>query len=280
MSVNLLSATGVRAEPEVLGTDTLAPLGQSPVAPPPPAARPSVRPKPAAPVWPTLALDPKDPNKLRPQTGVVNLAISPNLEHDARGATHAIVLHMTGGSATSTLSGYANGTPVGAHFLIAKDGTIYQTARMGQKAYHVGNVRPKGLVPTAAGGNRRVAADLDADSQAVLKLYDAKKISFGEAVKRLSRLEAAKPYGNDPHDAGTRLPMNADSIGIEFEALVGKDGKYEALTDAQRSSGAALLDLLKTTYGLTSADVYAHPDVSYKQYTEGRVKSELEAPPP
>jgi hypothetical protein len=255
-----------------------------------PAAKPGVtrvqaspasgRQKPAAPALPVLSLDPKDPSKLAAQPGVVKLAISSTLENGPRTATNGILLHMNNASAASTLGAYAAGTGLGAHFLVAKDGTIYQTARMDQVAHHVGHVRPKGLVPTPAGGNQRVPADLDADSQAVLKLYDAKKLSFGETVKRLSRLEAAKPYGSDPHDAATRLPMNSDSIGIEFEAVVGKDGRYEPLTDAQRASGSALLGFLKDRYGLGSENVYPHPDVSYKQYTEGRIKTELEAPLP
>jgi N-acetylmuramoyl-L-alanine amidase len=221
-----------------------------------------------------LSLDAKDPTRLATQPGV-EVTIFNNLGHGKRSATNAIVLHMTGGTAAGTLSNYKN-TTVGAHFLISKDGTITQTAGLDQVAYHVGKIRPKGYQPTAAGGNQAQADNLDAYSKAVLARVEKKEISFAAGVKLLSDHEAQKPYGNDPNDATTRLPMNGDSIGIEFEAQLGKDGKYEALTAKQVAAGAALVTLLETTYGLTADDVYAHPDVSYKDYSEARnAKSDI-----
>lgn len=54
------------------------------------------------------------------------------LEHGALTSPEAIVMHRTESStAKSTLDGYnAGGQPAGAHFLIDKDGTIYQTASL------------------------------------------------------------------------------------------------------------------------------------------------------
>jgi N-acetylmuramoyl-L-alanine amidase len=240
---------------------------------PNPATKPATKPptlpstKPAPDVPGSVSVDPKNPNQLQPQDGKVVVQVFPNLNQGTRSATHGIVLHQTGGSAASVLNGYKN-TSIGAHFLIAKDGTVYQTAGLDQKANHVGKVRPKGYEPTAGGGNKRVAAELDAYSTDILDKMDKKKISFKDGVKLLSDHELTKPYGNDPTDPSTRMPSNSDSIGIEFEGLVGKDGKYEPLSDAQKKAGAALVQFLETKYNLGPADVYRHPDLSYKDYTE------------
>jgi hypothetical protein len=40
----------------------------------------------------------------------------------------------------ATFSSYAAGGQNGAHFLIAKDGTIYQTASLKRRCYHVGRL--------------------------------------------------------------------------------------------------------------------------------------------
>jgi hypothetical protein len=173
------------------------------------------------------------------------------------------------------LAQYKNNT-VGAHFLVATDGTITQTAGLDQVAYHVGKPRPKGYQPTLSGGNRRVDADLTPASQAILDRMTAGTVTFGAGVGDLATLEYAKPYGEDRTDETTRGPVNRDSIGIEFEA-VPVNGVYPALTDAQRASGLALLDLLKARYGLDSADVYEHPDVSYKTFSEAHgAKQQIE----
>lgn len=231
---------------------------------------------PSPPPVPDIALNPRRPNELQAQAGQVVISRFSGLEHGSRTQTNAIVLHMTGGSAASTLANYAN-TSIGAHFLIKRDGTIVQTAGLDQIAYHVGNPRPKGFVPTPAGGNRRVDADLLPAAEAILDRMQAGTMSFGEGIRALAALERIKPYGEDRADETTRGPINSDSIGIEFEAVPVND-VYPALTDAQRASGQALLDLLKTHYGLDAADVYEHPDVSYKNYTEARgAKEQIES---
>ncbi|MDO6545984.1 peptidoglycan recognition protein family protein [Pseudoalteromonas carrageenovora] len=54
-----------------------------------------------------------------------------SIEHGNINNVTSIVLHRTAGSsATSSLNGYAAGQKTGAHFLIANDGTIYQTASL------------------------------------------------------------------------------------------------------------------------------------------------------
>lgn len=216
-----------------------------------------------------LTEDAGNANLLQSQPGRVEVRRFTNLERGTRQQTNAIVLHMTGGTAAGTLAAYAR-RDVGAHYLITKEGKIIQTASLEQETAHVGTPRPKGYVPTAAGGNRRVDGDLTPASRRVLDDMQAGSISFGEGVRRLARLEASKPYGNDRRDESTRGPINRDSIGIEFEARVGADGNYEALTPQQIAAGRVLVEYLQQRYGLEDADVYEHPDVSYKQYSEAR----------
>ncbi len=61
----------------------------------------------------------------------VKPAIAPNIEHGLMTHVHGIIVHQTDGpSAKSALDSYSKGSPNGAHFLIDKDGTIYQTIRL------------------------------------------------------------------------------------------------------------------------------------------------------
>ena len=57
---------------------------------------------------------------------------------------NGIIVHQTGGStAESSFNSYKNTGANGAHFLIDKDGTIYQTASVFKITYHVGNIRSR-----------------------------------------------------------------------------------------------------------------------------------------
>jgi len=65
------------------------------------------------------------------------------IEKGAMNKVNAIVLHQTGSSSSaSAYSSYKSGQN-GAHFLIEKDGTVVQTARINQKCWHVGAIRSK-----------------------------------------------------------------------------------------------------------------------------------------
>src|ERR1035438_9173041 len=61
----------------------------------------------------------------------VTLAIRPRIEHGQMGHIIGIIVHQTGSStAKSSLDSYLLEGANGAHFLIDKDGTIYQTASL------------------------------------------------------------------------------------------------------------------------------------------------------
>jgi N-acetyl-anhydromuramyl-L-alanine amidase AmpD len=64
----------------------------------------------------------------------------PTIEHGPLVGVHAIVVHQTDApTAQHTFNGY-NAGGNGAHFLIDKNGQIYQTASMHKRCYHVGRL--------------------------------------------------------------------------------------------------------------------------------------------
>ncbi|WP_233409927.1 MULTISPECIES: peptidoglycan recognition protein family protein [Burkholderia] len=61
------------------------------------------------------------------------------IERGAMQRISGVIVHQTGGStAASALNSYQNAYATGAHFLIEKDGTIYQTASLKKQTWHVG----------------------------------------------------------------------------------------------------------------------------------------------
>lgn len=189
----------------------------------------------------------------------VTQKIYKGLQHGKIAKVNAIVVHQTGApSAQHTFNSYQNSS-VGAHFLIDKQGTIYQTALTNQIAYHVGRLKSKCIdQPTSCS-----ASDLSAANA----VYLQKGISYSVRVKNLHNLEKAKNYGD-------RYPTNNDSVGIE---IVGnydsKTQSYEAVNAKQNASLKWLVSELSTHLGLQAGDVYRHPTVSYKQTSEASTAS-------
>ena len=69
----------------------------------------------------------------------VEVKTYPSIEHGALLSVTSIVLHRTDSStAASVLNAYKSGQKTGAHFLIEKDGKIYQTASLERICWHVG----------------------------------------------------------------------------------------------------------------------------------------------
>jgi N-acetyl-anhydromuramyl-L-alanine amidase AmpD len=61
----------------------------------------------------------------------VRLAIAANIERGPMAHVGCIVVHQTdGATAESAFNSYKRPAALGAHFLIDKDGTIYQTASL------------------------------------------------------------------------------------------------------------------------------------------------------
>lgn len=169
----------------------------------------------------------------------------PHIEHGPLNVVHGIIVHQTDSSSTqSTFSGYSKGGN-GAHFLIDKNGTIYQTASLKKRCYHVGRrIRSKCLEISKTQCNDK--------NLAKLMTY-----SWSKRVVAIDGYERQKNYPD-------RFPVNSDSIGIE---LVGKhvdDKTYTPVTPQQNISLQWLIDELYTHFSLDKNDIYRHPTVSYK----------------
>lgn len=172
------------------------------------------------------------------------------IEHGALTTISALVIHQTDTSTLQqTLNSYAAGGN-GAHFLIDKNGQIYQTANLKRKCWHVG----------AYLKSKCLAIDIKTcTNEPELKRVLATKWPAYKVA--LDAYERNKPYPE-------RYPVNSDSIGIE---IVGKSlsrTTYEPIDVVQEASLKWLVSELVTLLSLTDKDIYKHPDVSYKNSGE------------
>jgi N-acetyl-anhydromuramyl-L-alanine amidase AmpD len=183
----------------------------------------------------------------------VTLTIKPNIEHGSMSQISGIIIHQTGGpTAQSALDAYSTGGN-GAHFLIDKDGTIYQTASVYKVTWHVGKLKIRCL------------SENSCSTDEAKKL---KKMKWSELLKYGKDEERKKKFPE-------RYPSNEDSLGIELvgEATPSKDPNikgeiYETITEAQNTSLKWLVFELTVSLGLPMSEIYRHPVVSYKNPTE------------
>ncbi|WP_080401584.1 N-acetylmuramoyl-L-alanine amidase [Burkholderia ubonensis] len=172
------------------------------------------------------------------------------IERGAMQMVSGIIVHQTGGStAASAFSSYKNASANGAHFLIEKDGTIYQTASLKKQTWHVGRVKARCVAEM-----RCTPVELEQ-----LRRFDPR----GE-----NRREMRKAVPD-------RYPSNTDSIGVELvgEALpldepVPERRTYVAAPEAQNDSLRWLIHELSITLNVPMAEVFRHPTVSRKNDTE------------
>lgn len=166
------------------------------------------------------------------------------LERGAIDGPRAIILHRTFSStASGTMTSFRQ-QRIGTHFLVEKDGTIYQCASLKKKTAHVGPIHSRCLKEGTCPP---------------------------EETKSLSRMgpkqghdhEKTKPYPS-------RYPMNEDSVGIETVAMYSPTTKqWDAATSQQRESISKLVKLLQSLFSLTDSDVYEHDKISRKTEGEG-----------
>ena len=223
--------------------------------------------------------------------------ISPKIERMEMPKVNGLIIHQTQSpSVNSTLNSYAQDKANGAHFLIDKDGTIYQTASLKRKTNHVGRLRSR-------------CAQEKSCSPQEMKL-NQKHDPKGESLR-----ESKKP-------AGDRFPSNSDSIGIELVGMAYKakshqetsnpDGSFnfyviisngqtinyynlpaniakqmrdeikksetssgdkivlifEQVTAAQNESLQWLTQQLRSEYSILESEIFAHPVVSRKTGSE------------
>lgn len=170
---------------------------------------------------------------------------SSGIEHGALPRVLAIVVHQTDStSADATLNGYQDGGN-GAHFLIDKNGQIYQTASLHARCYHVGKlIKSKCLTVNKS----------TCDTAAMAKML---AMSWTQQINAIDAHERAKSYPD-------RYPVNSEAIGIELVGRHIDEKTYEAVTAAQNASLQWLIDVLYAQFDLKPEDVYRHPTVSYK----------------
>ena len=158
--------------------------------------------------------------------------ISPKIEREEMPKVNGLVIHQTDSpTVSSTLNSYALKGANGAHFLIDKDGTIYQTASLKRKTNHVGPLRSR-------------CAQEKSCSPEETKL-NQKHDPRGEAQREREK------------QAGDRFPSNSDSIGIELVGMAYKAKNHQETSNLDGSFNF----LITTTDGKTlkyenlSADV-------------------------
>lgn len=141
----------------------------------------------------------------------------------------------------------------GAHFFIDKMRKIYQTAKLDKKAFHVGKIKSKCYETKVC-----TKAQLQVATQILFK----KGQKYSISVTNLHNNEKIKSYPD-------RYPLNSDSIGIEIVGSYDNKTKaYESVGLLQNQSLQWLIGELFTLFPITKADIYRHPEISYKMPSE------------
>jgi N-acetyl-anhydromuramyl-L-alanine amidase AmpD len=171
----------------------------------------------------------------------VKLQIIAGLARGKMGVVHGLVVHQTGGStAAAAFAGY-KARPYGTHFLIDKDGAIYQNASLSHYTAHIGKIKARCLAENTC-------------TPLEMKRYSG----FNPSVQ--NRYEMKK-------EPGQRYPWNGDSIGIELVGEAPGD-KFVSATTQQNASLRWLVFELSQTFRVPMTEVFRHPTVSWKQPTE------------
>lgn len=182
--------------------------------------------------------------------------IFPSLHHGEMTHVNGIIVHQTGAATLqSTFNSYQHAKANGAHFIIDKDGTIYQTASLFKMTYHVGKMKSRCLITQKC------------------EPAELKKVTLLENAWRtqeISDRERKKPWPE-------RFPANTDSIGIEIvgEAFKTEDLKkypdgrvYDAVNQHQAESLEWLIKELRDTLKISTSEVFRHPEIARKNITE------------
>jgi N-acetyl-anhydromuramyl-L-alanine amidase AmpD len=172
----------------------------------------------------------------------------PLIEHGILHRINGIIVHQTGGaSGASSLSSYTLQNANGAHFLIDKDGTIYQVASLQRQTWHVGKLRSRCVAE-----HRCTPTELRALTH------------FNPTAEHHREMKKQVPE---------RYPSNEDSVGIELVGAVTSQGVYETVTAQQNASLQWLVAELTSTFRVSMTEIFRHPVVSRKNPSEAQSAS-------
>ena len=183
----------------------------------------------------------------------IKLAISPHIERGPLTTVRGLIVHQTGGAtARSSLASYGRPKANGAHFLIDRDGKIYQTASLFKQTWHVGSLRARCIAE-----------------------YRCTEVE----LKFLARFDPKAEHRNEMgKPVPDRYPANNDSIGIEIVGAVvtargrsaAEKGVYEPVNREQNTSLKWLVHALSIAFSVPMTEVFRHPVVSRKNPTEAK----------
>ena len=183
----------------------------------------------------------------------VKRAISPHIERGPLTRVRGLIVHQTGGTtAKSSLGSYAKPKANGAHFLIDRDGKIYQTASLFKQTWHVGTLRARCIAE-----------------------YRCNSVE----LKSLARFDPRAEHRNEmAKSIPDRYPANEDSLGIEIVGAVvtqkgaspAEKGVFESVNEKQNASLKWLVHALAIKFSVPMTEVFRHPVVSRKNPTEAK----------
>lgn len=219
------------------------------------------------------------------QNPKVKQAIDPgrHIERGPMPQVNGIVIHQTGApTAASTFNSYANPGANGAHFLIDKDGTIYQTASLHKTTNHVGRLRSRCEAEHScpqSNSSVKVMHDREKAKDAGER-YPSNQDAIG--IELVGGYHTAKSLTESTDDQGQRtVTLQTDKgqtivyervsdevlAGMQYE-MTQKREIYEGVTSEQNASLKWLTEQLQSEFNVPDSEVFAHPVVSRKNQTE------------
>lgn len=207
------------------------------------------------------------------------------IERGDMSQVNGIVIHQTGAStAASTFSSYAKRGANGAHFLIDKDGTIYQTASLLKATNHVGKLRSRCEAEQSCPKSNSSVNDMHDRETAknAGERYPSNQDAIG--IELVGGYHVAKSLTESVDARGQRIVTLQTDKGrtIVYERVSDKvlaamkyeNEKtneryiYEPVTAEQNASLKWLTEQLQAEFNLPDSEVFAHPVVSRKNQTE------------
>jgi N-acetyl-anhydromuramyl-L-alanine amidase AmpD len=179
-----------------------------------------------------------------------------------------IVVHQTDTiDERAVYNSYNSPKANGAHFLIAKDGMIYQTASLSSRTNHAGKLKA------------RCIAEHKCTPAELIKHKKTPSKDLPAVMNKMEMLKTVpSPY-----------PSNLDSIGIEIvgkaslppgkkmpsgltalkqDIFIRQNAVYEPVNGQQQLALQYLIDELTSTLHIPKSEIHRHPEVSRKNPTE------------